>query len=369
MSKTIVRFNNRNNAEFIAALRNNVNQYFKENNISKFGNWNMYLKTTLMVSLYFIPLIAMISGLITSTPVMYVMWFIMSLGMAGIGLSVMHDANHGSYSKNKNVNNFFGWIVNFLGAYHINWKVQHNVLHHSFTNIEGHDEDITKPVMRFSPEQPYKKVFKYQAYYAPIFYGLLTIYWLIAKDIDQVLRYGKRNLLKGQNRTTRGAFIEIVGYKLVYIALTIVLPLLVLDIHWAHVILGFLMMQFLSGLILALIFQAAHVLEETNFYTPDENGGSMENNWAIHQLMTTSNFSTKNKVFTWLVGGLNHQVEHHLFPFICHVHYPKISKIVEKTATEHGIPYLQHATFIGALKSHFTLLNNLGKKEVVAVAF
>lgn len=365
MSKQIVRFNNRNNTEFITALRQNVNTYFKENNISKFGNWSMYLKTAFMVSLYFIPLILMLSGYITSTPAMYAMWFIMSLGMAGIGLSVMHDANHGAYSSHKNINSFFGWIVNFLGAYHINWKVQHNVLHHSFTNIEGHDEDITKPVMRFSPKQPYKKAFRFQALYAPIFYGLLTIYWLVAKDIDQVVRYGKRNLLKGQNRTTRNAVLEILTYKVVYIILTIVLPIMILDIHWGQVAAGFLMMQFLSGLILALIFQAAHVLEETHFYDPEETGTSMENNWAIHQLKTTSNFSTDNRLFTWLVGGLNHQVEHHLFPFICHVHYPKISKIVEKTAKEYGIPYLKHATFFGALKSHFSLLHNLGKNEVV----
>lgn len=367
MKKTIVRFNNSNNVEFIQALRQNVNSYFKDNNISKFGNMNMYLKTTFMLLMYFTPLILMLSGVIQSTGVMYAMWFIMSLGMAGIGLSVMHDANHGSYSKNKRVNQFFGWIVNFLGAYHVNWKVQHNVLHHSFTNIEGHDEDITKPVMRFSPEQPYNKKFRFQAYYAPIFYGLLTIYWLVAKDIDQVIRYSKRNLLKGQNKTKKRALIEIISYKILYILLTVALPIYILPIHWGHVVAGFFIMQFLSGLILALIFQAAHVLEETHFFVPGENG-SIENNWAIHQLQTTSNFSTDNAVFTWLVGGLNHQVEHHLFPHVCHVHYPKIAAIVEKTASDFNIPYLQHATFTGALKSHFTLLNKLGTQEVVAKA-
>lgn len=365
MKKEIVRFNNSNNVEFIKALRLNVNSYFKERGISKYGNLNMYLKTTFMVLMYFVPLAVMLAGQVTTAPVMYLMWFIMSLGMAGIGLSVMHDANHGAYSQNKHINAFFGWIVNFLGAYHINWKVQHNVLHHSFTNIEGHDEDITKPVMRFSPEQPYKKSFRFQAYYAPLFYGLLTIYWLLAKDIDQVLRYGKRNLLKGQNRSTTSAMIEIVTYKVLYVILTIVLPIMILDIHWGHVLAGFFMMQFISGLILALIFQAAHVLEETHFYVPGENG-SIENNWAIHQLKTTSNFSTKNAIFTWLVGGLNHQVEHHLFPHVCHVHYPKISKIIEKTAADFDIPYLQHETFFGALRSHFTLLNKLGKEEVVS---
>ncbi|MDB9882817.1 acyl-CoA desaturase [Bacteroidia bacterium] len=367
MKKEIVRFNNSNNAEFIQALRQNVNNYFKDNNISKYGNLNMHLKTAFMILLYFSPLVLMLSGAIESIGMMYFMWFLMSLGMAGIGLSVMHDANHGSYSNNRKVNAFFGFIVNFLGAYHTNWIIQHNVLHHSFTNIEGHDEDITKPVMRFSPEQPHKKVFKYQAFYAPIFYGLLTIYWLLAKDIDQTIRYGKRGLLKGQKKTTKSALAEVIFHKTWYVCLTLVLPLIILDIPWGHVVIGFLAMQFISGLILALIFQSAHVLEETHFYTPGENG-SMENNWAIHQLQTTANFATGSKVFTWLVGGLNHQIEHHLFPHVCHVHYGSISKIIQKTAKDYSVPYHHHRTFYQALKSHFTLLNDLGRNKDMVTA-
>jgi linoleoyl-CoA desaturase len=122
---------------------------------------------------------------------------------------------------------------------------------------------------------------------------------------------------------------------------------------------GFLLMQFISGLILALIFQPAHVIEETAFFTPDENG-SVENNWAIHQLKTTANFANKSGWFSWYVGGLNFQIEHHLFPNICHIHYKKISKIVEQTAKDFNIPYYQHRTFYDALKSHFTLLHELG---------
>ncbi|NNJ54565.1 MAG: acyl-CoA desaturase [Bacteroidia bacterium] len=360
MAKQIVKFNNSANPDFIRTLRTNVNKYFMDNNLSKYGNMNMYLKTAFMISVYFIPLLFLITGNVSSTGVMYLLWFIMGCGMAGIGLSIMHDANHGAYSKNRKVNAFFGWIVNFLGAYHINWIIQHNVLHHSFTNIEGHDEDISKPVMRFSPNQPPQKKYKYQAYYAPFFYGLLNIYWLLAKDIDQVSRYGKRNLLKAQNRTFKSAFAEILFYKISYIFLTLVLPIIVLDIPWGHILLGFLMMQFVSGMILSLIFQAAHVLEETEFFVQDEDG-CVENNFAIHQLKTTSNFANDNKLFSWLIGGLNFQVEHHLFPNICHVHYRAISKIVKKTAKEYGVPYNSHKTYYEALRSHFSLLNKLGR--------
>jgi linoleoyl-CoA desaturase len=363
MNKTTIKFNNTSNIEFINTLRSDVNKYFVDNKISRYGNLDLYIKTAFMIAVYFVPLVLMISGAITTVPLMFLMWFIMSLGMAGIGLTVMHDANHGSYSKNKKVNAAFGFILNFLGGYHINWKIQHNVLHHSFTNIDGHDEDISKPVMRFSPNQKHKPAYKYQAYYAPLFYGLLTIYWLWAKDIVQLITYNKRNLLKAQKKSFKRALIEIVFHKIWYIGLTLVLPIVMLNISWGYVVLGFVMMQFISGLILALIFQSAHVLEETKFFEEGETG-SMENNWAIHQLLTTANFSNQNKVLTWLIGGLNFQIEHHLFPTICHVHYPKIAGIVRETAESYGIPYNEHKTYYKALKSHFSLLNDLGRNRI-----
>ncbi len=363
MTRPTIKFNNTTNIEFIKALRTNVNKYFVDNNISRYGNFNLYFKTLFMIAVYFVPLGLMLSGVIQNTGVMYLMWVIMGFGMAGIGLTIMHDANHGSYSKNKKVNEAFGFILNFLGGYHINWKIQHNVLHHSFTNIHEHDEDISKPVMRFTPNQEHKSVYKYQAFYAPLFYGLLTIYWFLAKDIVQLINYGKRNLLKAQKKSFRGALIEIIFHKTWYVILTLVLPIWIMDIGWGHVVAGFFIMMFISGLILALIFQSAHVLEETQFFEAGE-GGSMENNWAIHQLLTTANFANGNKLLTWLIGGLNYQIEHHLFPTVCHVHYPKIAGIVKETALSYGIPYHQHKTYYGALKSHFTLLNDLGRNRI-----
>lgn len=363
MKSKTVRFNNTSNVEFIKAIRANVNDYFTSNNISKFGNVNMVLKTIFMLFLYFTPLAFLISGVIETIWLNYFLWFVMSLGMSGIGLSVMHDANHGSYSKNKKVNRFIGFVINFLGGYHINWKIQHNVLHHSFTNIEGFDEDIDVPVMRFSPTQPHKKAFRFQAFYAPFFYGLLTVFWVLGKDVVQLITYNKRKLLKSQDKSFVAALTEIIVYKLLYVVLTLVLPLMATSVPVLHVVLGYLMMHFLCGLILALIFQSAHVLEETDFFEPDEKG-SVENNWAIHQLRTTANFANGGRIFSWLIGGLNYQIEHHLFPHICHVHYAAISGIVEETARQYNVPYHKHKTFYGALKSHFSLLNRLGTNKI-----
>lgn len=359
MEVQVVKFNAEDRPEFFKELRKRVNAYFKEKNISKQANLNMKLKTVFMLCLYFIPFILMLSGVVYSSWAVISMWVIMGFGMSGIGLSIMHDANHGAYSKNKNVNNFFGFVLNFIGGYHVNWKIQHNVLHHSFTNIDGFDEDIDKGVMRFSPTQKRKKIFRFQLFYAPIFYGILTIYWFLFKDFEQLIRYNKKGLLKGQGLSFKKALSGIIFNKIWYAALTLALPIMLTNIPWQQIVLGFVLMHAICGLTLALIFQAAHVLEETEFFVTDENN-AVENDWAVHQMKTTANFANKSTVFSWFIGGLNYQIEHHLFPNICHVHYKNISEIVKATAEEYGLPYHQHKTFFGALKSHFSLLNALG---------
>ncbi len=364
MSVSAVKFNNTDRPEFFKELRKRVNQHFKENNKDKYGNTRMKIKSVFMIAIYFIPLALLVSGLVQNVWLMFGLCTIMGFGVAGIGLAIMHDANHGAYSKNKRLNDAMGFILNFIGGYPANWRIQHNVLHHSFTNIDGHDEDISKQgIVRFSPNQPKKGIFKLQIFYAPILYGLLTFYWFLGKDFEQLARYHKMDLLKGQNLTFGKALAEIVFHKLWYIALTIVLPLVMIDLPWWQIMLAFFTMHFISGLILALIFQTAHVIEETNFYEPDENN-SVENNWAIHQLNTTANYANSSTVFSWLIGGLNYQIEHHLFPNICHVHFKDISKIVKATAEEYGLPYHYHRTFLDALKSHFSLLHQLGTGKI-----
>jgi len=359
MSIPVVRFNTQDQPEFYKELRKRVNDYFKEKGVSRHADSRMVIKTVFMVLLYILPLIVLISGVVTSFWIMMAMWVIMGLGMSGIGLAVMHDANHGAYSKNPKVNTAVGAILTLVGGYPPNWKIQHNVLHHSFTNVQGYDEDIENGLMRFSPDQPKKAIFKYQAYYATFLYGLMTIYWLVGKDIVQLLRYDKMGLLETQGLSKRRAWSEMIFHKVWYVAITIVLPMIFLPFAWYQILLGFLVMHFICGVFLAFIFQPAHVIEETSFFTPSEEG-SVENSWAIHQLATTANFANDSKILSWFVGGLNFQIEHHLFPNICHIHYKELSPIVKKLAGEYGIPYHQHKTFLAALKSHFSLLNDFG---------
>ena len=357
-----VRFNKKNRPEFYKELNIRVNRYFKERNLSKKANLNMKLKTAFMVSLYFIPLFLILTQTFNTFWSVFGAYMLMSLGMSGIGLSIMHDANHGAYSTKKTVNQALGYLINFIGGYHITWKIQHNVLHHSFTNIHDHDEDLDQNLMRFSPNQKRKSFFKYQAYYCTLLYGMLSIFRFAVKDFQQLLRYNQMGLLKEQKLSFRARLAEIIFVKSFYLVITLILPIMILPIPGWQVFLAFFVMHYMSGLIFAYVFQPAHIIGEVDFYKADAEG-SVENNWAIHEMKTTANFANGSTFFAWFIGGLNHQVEHHLFPHICHVHYKDVSKIVKATAEQYDVPYHSHKTFLDAIKSHLSLMNQLGTGE------
>ena len=356
-----IRYSQKIGREFNSTLNKRIRAYFKENNISKHANFNMVLKTIFMVSLYFVPLGFLLSGLITNFWIIGLMYVLMGLGMAGIGMGVMHDANHGAYSKNQNVNRWIGKIVNLIGGYAVTWKVQHNVLHHSYTNVHGYDEDIMPPkFMRFSPNEKLRPIHKYQHYYVWFFYSLMTVSWVTTKDFQQLFRYKKMNLTKLENEKFAPLLIELILSKIFYYGTLLVLPIIILPISWWWIPIFIFIKNLISGFVLAIVFQPAHVVPETDFVQPNEDN-LIENNFAIHQMETTANFAPKSRILNWFVGGLNYQVEHHLFPNICHVHYKKISKIVKQTAEEFNVPYNTHRTFLKALVYHTKMIKSLGR--------
>ncbi len=351
------------NTDIMSVLRKRVKEYFDSNNIARYGDSSMVWKTVFMISLYFIPYLLMISGIVTGTFAIFGLWMLMGFGMAGIGFSIMHDANHGSYSKNENVNKYLGYLINLIGGSSVNWKIQHNVLHHSYTNIDGFDEDISiGKMLRFSPHQKRYKVHRLQHYYAWFFYCFMTLNWIVSKDFMQLFRYRKMDLIKGQKRSFGALFAELIVSKLLYIFLFVVLPVVLIPVPWWQTILFFLLMHFIASLIVGTIFQCAHVMPTSDYPLPDDNG-LVDNNFTLHQLLTTADFSPKNRLFSWFIGGLNFQIEHHLFPNICHIHYRGISSIVRKTADEFGIPYNVHSNFYKAVKNHIIMLRDLGKYD------
>jgi linoleoyl-CoA desaturase len=354
--------------DFAATLNKRVNDYFKSHNISRQGNAEMYIKTACMFAMYFTPYVLILTGVISQPWAMFAAVMVMGFGLAGIGLSVMHDANHGAYSNKAWLNELMGYSLNLVGANAFNWKIQHNVLHHSFTNVHDHDEDISpRGVLRLCPSTPWKHVHRYQFIYAWFLYGLMTIAWLGYKDFVRIIRYQRSGMANKQKANIAKEWLILIATKLGYIAYIFIAPLYFTALPWYQVLLGVILMHYVAGFILAIIFQPAHVVEGTEFPVPDENN-TLETNWAAHQLRTTSNFGNKSRWFTWYVGGLNFQIEHHLFPNICHVHYKNISGIVRKTAQEFGLPYKTFRTFVDALNGHARHLKTLGKRPTLSFA-
>jgi linoleoyl-CoA desaturase len=351
--------------DFFTTVNQRVNNYFKTNNISRYGNGEMKFKTIFMYLLYWVPFVILLTGMVSNGWGMLGLCLIMGVGVAGIGLAVMHDANHGAYSNKSWLNNLVGYSLNMVGGNAFNWKVQHNVLHHTYTNIHDVDEDISpRGVLRMTPHGEWKSIHRFQHLYAWFFYGLMTLVWVLVKDFVRLARYHKDGLVKNQKTNTARELTVLLLTKAAYFAYIMVLPLLVMDITFVQWLIGFVAMHYVAGFILAIIFQPAHVIEGTEYPLPDESG-MMENSWAIHQLHTTTNFANESRLLSWYVGGLNYQIEHHLFPNVCHVHYRKISRIVKQTAQEFGLPYKSEPTFLGALIGHARLLKELGRRPAV----
>lgn len=351
------------NLDFTTELRNSVNAYFSKNKIQPYGNQKIYLKTIFMATLYLAPFVLMISGVITSVLLVLACWIIMGLGMSGLGMVTMHDANHGTFSKHKWVNKLFGNTMYLLGGYPPNWRYQHNTLHHGFTNIEGHDEDIAPlGILRLSPHRPLKKIHRYQYIYAWPLYSLMTFSWIVAKDFKRFKKYKLMGAKLSNKRKPKSLLFDIILSKVLYYSVFLLIPLLTIPVSWYWVVGGFLLMHFTSGLVLSSIFQTAHVVPTSDYPVPDKNG-ELINNWAVHQLYTTCNYAPKSTIFSWLIGGLNYQVEHHLFPNISHIHYRNIAEIVQAKTKKFGLPYNVNKNFASAVWQHTKMLRILGNGQ------
>jgi linoleoyl-CoA desaturase len=295
--------------------------------------------------------------------VMWICTLIMGLAMAGIGMSVMHDANHGSFSKNPNVNKTLGKLADILGVSSVNWVIQHNKLHHTFTNIYEHDEDVDgKGLFRFSPDAPLKKFHRFQHLYWLFFYNFLSLAWFLA-DFKAYVGYKKAKLNRVTGSKATVEFITLLSFKLFYVFYMLVIPYLVMDIPFWQIFIGFLTIQCTAGFILAVIFQLAHVVDKFDISHHHEKAETYSE-WAVHQIKNTFNFATKNRILTWYCGGLNFQIEHHLFPNISHAHYPKLYRIIKEVSVRHGVNYQEFESFREALKSHLIFLKKLGQPQM-----
>jgi linoleoyl-CoA desaturase len=291
---------------------------------------------------------------------------VLGFTFASIGFSVMHDANHGSYSTKPWLNDLLGLSANALGASSFFWKQKHNIIHHTYTNVDGIDDDIAKsPIIRQCETQKWVPAHKIQHVYLVPVYALSSIFWLFFMDFT---KYFTRKIYT-TDAWEMSAKNHVVFWstKILYLVFYMIIPIIVWGFGpWLF---GFLLLHVVMGLTLSLVFQLAHVVENTEFENValDETK-HIDTAWAEHQIKTSSNFSMGNPVISWFVGGLNFQIEHHLFPKVSHIHYPAISKIVIEKCAEFHLPYNQYPTITGAIASHFRVMKMLGKQPAVVLA-
>ncbi|MDN3644015.1 acyl-CoA desaturase [Lutimonas halocynthiae] len=319
-----------------------------------------------MLALFFLPLILLASGMATTVWSLFLLYILSGLGMAGIGMSVMHDAIHGSYSRNKKINTLLGYTLNLIGANARVWKIQHNVLHHTYTNIDHADDDINTPFfLRFSPNAEHNSIQRFQHIYIWFIYAISTLFWITSKDFVRLKRFKSMGFLDKKNEYNK-ALMSMTAWKILYYSYALILPMIMLPQAWWLILLAFLCMHFVTGILVSIVFQIAHIMPTNKFPLPNKMG-VMDDDWYGHQFATTSNFSPKSNLLFWLIGGLNYQVEHHVLPDVCHVHYKKLTKIVSDTAQEFGMPYHVKKSIFHAILDHMKMLRLLGEKPKASI--
>ena len=348
---------------FYQSLKEAADNYFTGKGIQRTGDRRLYIKTAV---LFLVALALYVFILFLSLPV----WEIIALScvfgftLACIGFNVMHDANHGSYSSSERVNNLLGLTLNALGGNSFIWKFKHNIIHHTYPNVDGVDDDIAKsPFIRMCSTQPWVPAHQVQHVYTPLLYATSSMIWVLFQDFEKYFLHKINTIALAKMKLEDHLifWISKVFYILFYIALPVWL------MGWTNWLWFFISLHVALGLTLAVVFQLAHVVEETTFeFAPSDETTRIENEWAIHQVKTTSDFSPNSAIISWLVGGLNYQIEHHLFPRVSHVHYPALSKIVKEKCEAFNLPYNCIPSMQQAVISHFRLIRLLGKKPASA---
>src|SRR5258708_2894007 len=350
-----VTFNNKSSA-FFTALKADVDQYFGQQKLKKSGNWKLYIKTGVLVPL---AIGLYISLLLFPMPalVAIVLCGILGFVLSSIGFNVMHDACHGSYSSKKWVNETFSHSLNALGGNAFIWKFKHNIIHHTYPNVDCVDYDIAKsPLMRQCNTQKWVPAHRFQHIYVVLVYAISSFAWIFMMDFN---KYFKRRIISTplQKMSLKEHFVFWIS-KVLYVFFYILIP--VYFVGWGPWAIGFTVMHIAMGFTLAIVFQLAHVVENTEFEIAKLDPKVIENEWAVYQVKTTANFAPRNKIVSWFVGGLNYQIEHHLFPRVSHVHYPAITGIVREVCNKHDVHYNEFGTMTSAIASHFRMMRLLG---------
>jgi linoleoyl-CoA desaturase len=345
-------------SNFFKNLKVKVDAYFMQRQLHPAGNGKLYLKGALQV----LSAAALYVVLVFFTPhaaVSILLCVILGLNLAVIGFNIMHEGGHQTFSKHSWINGISAYFLNVLGGNTYYWKIKHNINHHTYTNIEGMDSDIdVKPFMRLHEAQPWYTYHRFQHVYWVPLYGISYLAWIFYEDFEKYCS-GKVSPNNERKRLSLKEHIIFWLTKIMFIGAYMIVP--IIAVGWLPWLIGFLVITFTCGLIISIVFQLAHVIEGTQFHVAEAGGENERQEWALHQISSTANFATSNKTLHWLLGGLNFQIEHHLFPRISHIHYPAISKIVKEACRESDIVYNEYTSMFKAVASHLVHLKRLGK--------
>ncbi len=351
-----ISFATQNSSVFVE-LKKRTKDYFAKSGLESTGNTGMAIKAAFFISTYIGGFLAVMFLNLPGWAALIVCAYL-GLAAAAIGFNLMHDGSHGSLSDKPWLNTLAAYSINMLGGDALLWKNKHNIIHHTFTNIEGHDQDIAmEPVLRSNVLQKNLWFHKYQHLYCFVAYGLSSILWVFMLDFIKYFS-GKVGNIKITGMTNKDHVI-FWATKIFYVSAYLILPASIWG--WGNTIIGFMVYHFLLGTTLSIVFQLAHVVENTEFTDKHFESNKIDEEWAIHQLKTTANFATRSKFVSWYTGGLNFQVEHHLFPKISHVHYPALNKIVKQVCEEMNVRYNEFPSFGKAVQSHLSHLKATGE--------
>jgi linoleoyl-CoA desaturase len=350
---------------FARELDAQVDAYFESTGLSRRDVPRMYIKSAIM----FLWLAAAYLTLlfVVSTPLeAVVVAVLLGFAMAGVGFNVQHDGGHGAYSRRPWVNKLAALSLDLLGGTAYFWHYKHNIAHHTHSNVEGHDDDLNVgPLGRMTPHQKWRPPYRFQCGYMWLVYSLLALEWQISGEFRNLI--GKRRI--GSTRVPfprpREHAIFWAG-KVVFFSLAFGVPLLLHPLH--RVVAVYVIAAATLGLVLATVFQLAHCSDEVQFRAVSSDSTAVHRPWAEHQVETTADFARSNRALAWYLGGLNFQVVHHLFPKICHVHYPALAPIVEKVCRSHNVHYFAFPTARSALRSHVRWLWMMGRRPTEGVA-
>jgi linoleoyl-CoA desaturase len=354
-----VKFSAKNKSEMFSLMKLRIDDYFKRTNTSQFANAAMKFKIVLWLSLWLVSIVAVYftwgNPLLTFT-----IGFLHMFTQVMIAFNIAHDANHGSVFASGKLNRLLSYSMDLIGCNSELWRFNHNQQHHTFVNVDGHDNSVEGyKLFRFCPTQPHYSYQRFQHLYAPLIYSISTLNYVTVKDFKLLKQYVTTN--GGKNAVTTGFMVRFLAWKLFYFAYLIFVPIFVFKLSVAAVVLYFVLGHVLNGALLAFIFQTGHITIGTSF--PEVHNNVIEKNWAVHIVETTGDYAAKSFLLQWLCGAINIHVIHHLFPKICHTHYRALTPIIKQTVEEFGYEFREFPTFGNALASHIKELKMLGNPE------